>query len=112
MCQVVRASQYGSAVPPTPGAIWRNTTRVFVVEKSGLDVKTWMKAMRESHGPDVDIRESEDHMEVRLPIKAWFIEVLDLPALMKLIKREGKIVIDRDPHERHLEITIYDDYLE
>jgi hypothetical protein len=59
------------------------------------------------------IREFEDRIELRIPTKAWFIDVPDLTALMRLMKREGgKIIVERDPLDRHPSITIYDDYVE
>lgn len=48
----------------------------------------------------------EINRKLKTGSKIWFIEIENLTALMQLVEKEGKLIIDKN------QIIIYDDYIE
>lgn len=97
--------------PPTQGAVRRSYTAVHTFSKERMNVEVF-KASQKRMSDRRTLHEFDDRIELHIPTKAWFIEVDTLEDLMRLIKNEGRIVVELVPHQRCPEITIYDDYLE
>ena len=111
---VRRTSEWHDEKPPCKGAYRDAYTRID--RRSADDPKKVPAYKGEDawwYGDGENHRLIGKQIARDFPDEEWFIDIADLDALLKLVKKEGAIVVQASRHsDKHPEIEIYDDYRE